>query len=56
MLVSNVDDMDELGSHLRLMFYITAGVTTVLLILMVMGKTYGQSERGRMVRPLAVVL
>lgn len=56
MLVPIVDDVDELGNHIRLMFYITAGVTTVLLILMVLGKTYGQSERGPMVHPLAAEL
>lgn len=55
MLVPNVDDMDKLGYRIRLMFYITAGVTTVLFILMVVGKTYGQSERGWMVCPLTVV-
>nr|XP_020472946.1 feline leukemia virus subgroup C receptor-related protein 2-like [Monopterus albus] len=35
MLVPNVDDLDELAHHIRVMFYITAGVATVLFILVV---------------------
>ncbi|XP_056915423.1 feline leukemia virus subgroup C receptor-related protein 2 [Takifugu flavidus] len=35
-LVHNVDDLDELGYHIRVMFYITAGVTTVMFILVIM--------------------
>ncbi|XP_026197174.1 feline leukemia virus subgroup C receptor-related protein 2 isoform X2 [Anabas testudineus] len=34
-LVPNVDDMDELAHHISIMFYITAGVATVLFILVV---------------------
>ncbi|XP_030637596.1 choline/ethanolamine transporter flvcr2b [Chanos chanos] len=35
-LVPNVEDMDELAHHIRVMFYITAGVATLLFILVVM--------------------
>uniref|UniRef100_A0A674NVA8 FLVCR choline and putative heme transporter 2 n=1 Tax=Takifugu rubripes TaxID=31033 RepID=A0A674NVA8_TAKRU len=35
-LVHNVDDLDELGYHIRVMFYITAGFTTVMFILVIM--------------------
>ncbi|XP_062406213.1 heme transporter FLVCR2-like isoform X4 [Sardina pilchardus] len=34
-LVPNVEDMDELAHHIRVMFYITAGVATVLFVLVV---------------------
>ncbi|XP_057209666.1 feline leukemia virus subgroup C receptor-related protein 2 isoform X1 [Triplophysa rosa] len=34
-LVPNVDDMDELAGHIRIMFYITAGVATFLFVLVV---------------------
>ncbi|KAM7367944.1 hypothetical protein PAMP_014209 [Pampus punctatissimus] len=34
-LVPNVDDMDELAHHISVMFYITAGVATLLFILVV---------------------
>ncbi|XP_076004818.1 choline/ethanolamine transporter flvcr2b-like [Genypterus blacodes] len=34
-LVPNVDDMDELAHHISIMFYITAGVATLLFILVV---------------------
>uniref|UniRef100_A0A3P9JZ21 Feline leukemia virus subgroup C cellular receptor family, member 2b n=1 Tax=Oryzias latipes TaxID=8090 RepID=A0A3P9JZ21_ORYLA len=34
-LVPNVDDLDELAHHIRVMFYITAGVATFLFILVV---------------------
>lgn len=37
-LVPNVDDMDELAHHISIMFYITAGVSTVLFILVVFCK------------------
>lgn len=37
-LVPNVEDMDELAHHIRTMFYITAGVATLLFILVVIGK------------------
>lgn len=37
-LVPNVDDMDELAHHISIMFYITAGVATLLFILVVFGK------------------
>ncbi|XP_052391725.1 feline leukemia virus subgroup C receptor-related protein 2 isoform X1 [Carassius gibelio] len=35
MLVPNVDDLDELAAHIRVMFYITAGVATFLFVLVV---------------------
>nr|XP_046268252.1 feline leukemia virus subgroup C receptor-related protein 2 isoform X3 [Scatophagus argus] len=34
-LVPNVDDMNELAYHIRIMFYISAGVATVIFILVV---------------------
>ncbi|XP_068432854.1 heme transporter FLVCR2 isoform X2 [Clinocottus analis] len=34
-LVPNVDDLDELAHHISIMFYITAGVATVLLLLVI---------------------
>ncbi|XP_042357308.1 feline leukemia virus subgroup C receptor-related protein 2 isoform X2 [Plectropomus leopardus] len=34
-LVPNVDDMDELAHHIRVMFYISAGVATFIFILVV---------------------
>ncbi|XP_034383181.1 feline leukemia virus subgroup C receptor-related protein 2 isoform X2 [Cyclopterus lumpus] len=34
-LVPNVEDMDELAHHIRIMFYITAGAATLLFILVV---------------------
>nr|XP_061824728.1 heme transporter FLVCR2-like isoform X1 [Nerophis lumbriciformis] len=34
-LVPNVDDMDELARHIKVMFYISAGVATVVFILVV---------------------
>lgn len=37
-LVPNVDDLDELAHHISIMFYITAGVATLLFILVVFGK------------------
>lgn len=37
-LVPNVEDKDELAHHIRVMFYITAGVATLLFILVVFGK------------------
>ena len=37
-LVPNVEDMDELAHHIQVMFYITAGVATLLFILVVFGK------------------
>lgn len=37
-LVPNVDDLDKLASHIRVMFYITAGVATFLFLLVVIGK------------------
>ncbi|XP_063351971.1 heme transporter FLVCR2 isoform X3 [Pelmatolapia mariae] len=35
-LVPNVDDMEELAHHIRIMFYITAGVATLLFVLVVL--------------------
>lgn len=37
-LVPNVDDMNELAYHIRIMFYISAGVATLIFILVVIGK------------------
>ncbi|XP_017562487.1 feline leukemia virus subgroup C receptor-related protein 2 isoform X3 [Pygocentrus nattereri] len=34
-LVPNVEDLDELAGHIRVMFYITAGVATFLFILVI---------------------
>lgn len=34
-LVPNVDDMDELAYHIRIMFYISAGMATVIFVLVV---------------------
>lgn len=39
-LVPNVDDMDELAGHIRVMFYITAGVATLLFVLVVFSKAF----------------
>lgn len=36
-LVPNVEDMEELAHHIRIMFYITAGVATLLFVLVVIG-------------------
>lgn len=38
-LVPNIDDMDKLAYHISIMFYITAGVASLLFILVVTGKT-----------------
>ncbi|XP_056337106.1 feline leukemia virus subgroup C receptor-related protein 2 isoform X3 [Danio aesculapii] len=40
-LVPNVDDLDELAAHIRVMFYITAGVATFLFVLVVIGLNVG---------------
>ncbi|XP_074548512.1 choline/ethanolamine transporter flvcr2a isoform X3 [Halichoeres trimaculatus] len=34
-LVPNVDDMDELAHHIRIMFYISAGVATLIFVLVI---------------------
>ncbi|XP_072313888.1 choline/ethanolamine transporter flvcr2a [Eucyclogobius newberryi] len=36
MFVPNIEDKDELAHHIRVMFYITAGVATVLFVLVVL--------------------
>ena len=36
--VPNIDDPDELAYHISIMFYITAGVATLLFILVLIGK------------------
>ena len=36
-LVPNVDDKAELAYHIRIMFYISAGVATVIFVLVVIG-------------------
>lgn len=41
-LVPNVDDKDELAHHIRIMFYITAGVATLIFTLVVFGKSLMQ--------------
>ena len=38
-LVPNVDDMDDLAYHISIMFYITAGMATVIFILVVFSKS-----------------
>lgn len=38
MLVPNVDDMDELAHHIRTMLYASAGVASVLFLLVIIGK------------------
>lgn len=43
-LVPNVDDMDELAHHIRIMFYISAGVATLIFILVVIGKSSREDE------------
>lgn len=40
-LVPNLDNKDELAYHIRNMFFITAGVATLLFILVVFGKMGG---------------
>lgn len=37
-LVPNVDDINELAHHIRVMFYISAGVATVIFILVIISK------------------
>lgn len=39
MLVPNVDDMNELAHHIRTMLYASAGVASVLFLLVIIGKT-----------------
>lgn len=41
MLVPNVDDVNELEGHIKIMFYISAGVASFLFILVIFGKTIG---------------
>jgi hypothetical protein len=38
-LVPNVDDVEELAYHISVMFYITAGVATLIFVLVVIGKS-----------------
>lgn len=38
-LVPNVEDVDELAHHIRVMFYISAGVATIIFILVVICKS-----------------
>uniref|UniRef100_A0A8C7DKK6 FLVCR choline and putative heme transporter 2 n=1 Tax=Oncorhynchus kisutch TaxID=8019 RepID=A0A8C7DKK6_ONCKI len=40
-LVPNVEDMDQLAYHISIMFYITAGVATLLFLLVVIGLNVG---------------
>lgn len=39
MLVPNVEDMNELAHHIRTMLYASAGVASVLFLLVIIGKT-----------------
>lgn len=39
MLVPNVEDINELTQHIRVLLYISAGVATALFILVIIGKT-----------------
>ena len=41
-LVPNVDDVEELAYHISIMFYITAGVSTFIFVLVVIGKSSAQ--------------
>lgn len=52
MLVPNVEDVDELTQHIRVLLYISAGVATALFLLVIIGKTcsgrrVGGEGRGR---------
>lgn len=38
-LVPNVDDVQELAHHIKIMFYISAGVATIIFILVIIGKS-----------------
>lgn len=54
-LVPNVDDMNELAYHIKIMFYISAGVATVIFVLVVIGKAsrgddYSHSKAYRVVK------
>ncbi|KAM9355147.1 choline/ethanolamine transporter flvcr2a isoform 4-T5 [Pholidichthys leucotaenia] len=40
-LVPNVDDIDELAHHIRIMFYISAGVATLIFVLVIIGLNVG---------------
>lgn len=40
LLVPNSDDLNEVGHDLSIMFYIWAGFTTSLFILIILGKDY----------------
>lgn len=42
-LVPNVEDMNQLTYHIRVMFYISAGVATLIFVLVAIGKS---SARG----------
>lgn len=44
-LVPNVDDINELAYHIRTMFYISAGVATVLFVLVIIGKMIIRVQR-----------
>lgn len=43
-LVPNVEDMNELAQHIRIMFYISAGVATFIFILVVIGKCQREDD------------
>lgn len=43
-LVPNVDDVNELAYHIRIMFYISAGVATLIFILVIIGKSSREDE------------
>lgn len=46
MLVPNVEDINELTQHIRVMLYISAGVATALFVLVIIGKTCYWGEEG----------
>ena len=45
-LVPNVDDVTELAYHIRIMFYISAGVATLIFVLVVIGKSSGEDDHS----------
>lgn len=45
-LVPNVKDQDKLAYHISIMFYIIAGVATLLFILVIIGKVTDRPMGG----------
>lgn len=46
-LVPNIKDQDKLAYHISIMFYIIAGVATLLFILVIIGKVTDRPMGGR---------